>query len=82
MFAATAKKLYDYYKMHPGTQLNGHEIKLLAIGNVVAFVVAMIAIRTFINFLTKHGFKVFGYYRIFAGILIIILVIVGFGLNM
>jgi undecaprenyl-diphosphatase len=81
MFAATAKKLYDYYKMHPGAQFDHQQIKLLAIGNVVAFIVAMIAIRTFINFLTKHGFKVFGYYRIFAGILIIVLVLIGFGLN-
>jgi undecaprenyl-diphosphatase len=82
MFAATAKKLFDYYKMHPGTQLDSHQIKLLAIGNLVAFVVAMIAIKTFITFLTKHGFKVFGYYRIFAGLLIIALVLIGFRLNM
>jgi undecaprenyl-diphosphatase len=82
MFAATAKKLYDYYKMHPAAQLDGHQIKLLAIGNVIAFIVAMIAIKTFITFLTKHGFKVFGYYRIFAGIVIIAMVLIGFHLNM
>ena len=49
MFAATAKKMYDFYK--EGHTFTGEEIKLLAIGNVIAFIVAMLAIRTFITFL-------------------------------
>jgi undecaprenyl-diphosphatase len=75
MFAATAKKMYDFYKS--GVSLNSHEIQLLTVGNIVAFIVAMIAIKSFITFLTKHGFKLFGYYRIVAGILVLLMVIFG-----
>lgn len=79
MFAATAKKLLDYYK--EGIALSGHEINVLVIGNVVAFVVAMIAIKSFIGYLTKHGFKVFGYYRIAVGLTILILYFTGYHLS-
>ena len=79
MFAATAKKMLDFYK--EGGGFTGEEIKLLAIGNVVAFVVALLAIRSFITFLTKHGFKWFGYYRILVGLAIIILSLVGYKLQ-
>ena len=79
MFAATAKKLYDFFK-HNGAP-NSEEIKLLAIGNVVAFVVAMLAIKFFIEFLHKHGFKLFGWYRIVAGGIIILLYVLGYELN-
>ena len=79
MFAATGKKLYDFYK-HSGMP-SGDQIKLLAIGNVVAFVVALLAIKFFINFLTKHGFKLFGWYRIIAGGIIILLYIMGIELK-
>lgn len=72
MFAATCKSLWDYIKEEGGT-FTGHEITLLAVGNIVAFAVAMLAIRLFISYLTKHGFKVFGYYRIAVGALILIL---------
>ena len=82
MFAATAKKLYDYYKSNPDITFTSEQIKLLTIGNIVAFVVAMLAIKTFISFLTKHGFKAFGYYRIFAGIIIIAMVYFGFHLKL
>jgi undecaprenyl-diphosphatase len=71
MCAATAKKLLDFYK-HSGLPTSD-EIKLLALGNVVAFVVALLAIKFFIGFLTKHGFKLFGWYRILAGGIIILL---------
>lgn len=79
MFAATIKKLYDFYK-HAGTP-NSDEIKLLALGNVVAFIVALLAIKFFIEFLNKHGFKIFGWYRIIAGGIIILLYILGFELS-
>jgi undecaprenyl-diphosphatase len=72
MFAATAKSLYDYTK-DGGIALTGHELILLAVGNVIAFVVAFLAIRSFIRYLTQHGFKVFGYYRIAVGLLILAL---------
>ena len=69
MFAATAKKLWDFHK--EGHVFSGEEIKLLAIGNVIAFIVAMLAIKTFITFLEKRGFKLFGFYRIIVGGIII-----------
>jgi undecaprenyl-diphosphatase len=75
MFAATAKKMYDFYNL--GIALDTNQIKLLAVGNVVAFIVAMIAIKSFITFLTKHGFKLFGYYRIIAGIFVLFMVYYG-----
>ncbi len=71
MFAATAKKLLDFYK--DGGSLTGEELKLLAFGNVVAFLVALIAIKTLIGILNKYGFKWFGIYRIIIGIILIIL---------
>jgi undecaprenyl-diphosphatase len=71
MFAATAKKLLDFYK--DGLTLNSQEISLLAFGNVVAFVVALLAIKSFIGFLNKHGFKGFGWYRIIVGGVLIVL---------
>jgi undecaprenyl-diphosphatase len=75
MFAATAKKALDFYK--DGFVLTSDQIKLLAIGNVVAFVVAMLAIKFFIDILTKYGFKTFGWYRIIVGIIIIALILSG-----
>lgn len=71
MFGATAKKCYDYYK--DGFVLTDEQTNLLIIGNVVAFIVALLAIKTFIGFLTKNGFKVFGYYRIIAGIALLLI---------
>jgi undecaprenyl-diphosphatase len=70
MFAATCKSLYDYLQ-DGGGQLSQQELTLLAVGNVVAFIVAMLAIKSFISFLTRHGFKVFGYYRIAVGLVIL-----------
>ena len=57
MFAATAKKLYDFFK--DGQTITDEEVKLLVVGNMVAFIVALIAIKSFIGFLNKHGFKIF-----------------------
>lgn len=66
MLGATTKKCYDYYKH--GFELSHDQINLLIIGNVVAFIVALLAIKSFIGFLSKNGFKIFGYYRIIAGL--------------
>ncbi|KGO79921.1 undecaprenyl-diphosphate phosphatase [Flavobacterium beibuense] len=71
MFGATAKKSFDYYKA--GFELTGDQVNLLIIGNIVAFIVGTLAIKTFINYLSRHGFKVFGYYRILAGLAVIII---------
>jgi undecaprenyl-diphosphatase len=80
MFAATAKKMYDFYK--EGHTFTGDEIKLLAIGNVIAFIVAMLAIRTFITFLERRGFRLFGWYRIIVGAIIIGIILSGHELKM
>jgi undecaprenyl-diphosphatase len=57
-------------------------VQLLIVGNAVAFVVALLAIRTFITYLTKHGFRVFGYYRIIVGLALLILYWLGIPLQM
>ena len=73
MLAASAKSFWDVHKTNP--EVFGKEyMSLLAIGSVVAFVVSLIAIRFFITYLQRHGFKLFGYYRILAGTVIIFLV--------
>ena len=71
MLGATVKKSYDYYKA--GFELSSDQINYLIIGNVVGFIVALIAIKSFINYLSKHGFKWFGYYRIIAGVSILLI---------
>lgn len=78
MFAATVKSLYDFYK--DGGSITVEQWKLFAVGNVVAFVVAILAIRFLINILTKYGFKYFGYYRIIVGSVILILYFSGVSL--
>lgn len=76
MLAATGYKLLKYYKVYGG--FTGNEIKQLAIGNAVAFIVALLAIKFFIGFLKKHGFRVWGYYRIVVGIILLILIYTGY----
>src|SRR5690606_20233267 len=79
MFGATAKKLLDFYQ--DGGVLSSHEINMLIVGNVVGFIVAIIAIKSFIGFLTKHGFRLFGWYRIIVGVVLIILLLSGQSLS-
>jgi undecaprenyl-diphosphatase len=67
MFAATG---YDLLKNKES--INSDNAFILLIGCVVAFIVAFIAIKGFITFLTKYGFKHFGYYRIVIGVLFLI----------
>jgi undecaprenyl-diphosphatase len=86
MFAATG---YSLVMKNWDGDKKGYEIILenqdnvlaFIVGNIVAFVVAMLAIRTFINFLSRYGFKYFGYYRIFVGLLIIALYMTGIELR-
>jgi undecaprenyl-diphosphatase len=75
MFAATAKKLLDFYK--DGFTVDSQQLGLLVFGNIVAFIVAMLAIKTFIGVLNKYGFKWFGVYRIVVGGILIALFLVG-----
>jgi undecaprenyl-diphosphatase len=76
MFAASAYKLLKTYKV-----ISAENISLLLLGNLVAFIVAMIAIKSFIAYLTRHGFRIFGWYRIAVGLLILLLYALGYSLS-
>ncbi|MDP1728284.1 MAG: undecaprenyl-diphosphate phosphatase [Bacteroidota bacterium] len=78
MFAATA---YKMLKFHKQVGFTSDTLPLLLLGNIVAFVVAMIAIKGFIAYLTKYGFKMFGWYRIVVGSVILILYFMGYNLQ-
>jgi undecaprenyl-diphosphatase len=80
MFAATVLSMFNFFQ--DGGSFGKSEITALIVGNIVAFLVAMAAIKSFITFLTKHGFKVFGYYRIVLGSVILILYYLGIELSM
>ena len=73
MLAATGYKLFKSYDT-----LGKEEINLLIVGNVVAFLVAILAIKFFIGFLQRHGFRLFGYYRIIAGLILLVLIWMGY----
>lgn len=77
MFAASTLKLVKNFDV-----FQAQDIKVLLIGNLVAFVVALLAIRFFIAYLTKHGFKAFGWYRIIIGLIIIVLLLSGHPLSL
>ncbi|MEY5048503.1 MAG: hypothetical protein RLZZ175_1862 [Bacteroidota bacterium] len=79
MFAATLKDVKDYFD--DGHILNTDQVNLLVIGNVVAFIIGLLAVKYFISLLTKFGFKAFGIYRIALGIVIIVLMSQGFKLT-
>jgi undecaprenyl-diphosphatase len=76
MFAATAKSLYDIWKEEPAL-LNTDGITALLLGSTIAFVVALFAIKFFIGFLQKNGFRVFGWYRIILGLILFALIYTG-----
>lgn len=79
MLGASVVKLYKFLK--EGHAFTGEEINLLIVGNVVGFIVAIIAIKSFISVLTKYGFKAFGWYRIIVGLVIIGLLLSGHSLQ-
>ena len=74
MVAATGYKLLKTYKLNPEILKDKHNLMFLAEGNIIAFIVAMLAIKFFITYLQKHGFKMFGVYRIILGIIVLILI--------
>lgn len=80
MMAAGGYKLYKFYKTTGG--FTNDQITMLAIGNLVAFIVAAMAIRGLIGYLSKRGFAVFGWYRIALGLLILGLYLGGVQLHM
>lgn len=75
MAGASGIKLLKFFK--EGHTFADNEITLLIIGNIVGFLVAILAIKTFINYISKHGFKIFGWYRILIGAVILILILSG-----
>ncbi len=77
MAAATGYKLLKTFSTHPEILRDKHNLYMLALGNIVALIVAMIAIKFFIRFLQKNGFKLFGWYRIVLGAIVLILLQMG-----
>jgi undecaprenyl-diphosphatase len=80
MFAASVKSFYDVYKEHPEV-LNSSNMGTLGVGSIVSFIVALFAVKFFIGYLQKHGFKAFGYYRVIAGIIMLGLLLLKVNLN-
>ncbi|MCO6497425.1 MAG: undecaprenyl-diphosphate phosphatase [Chitinophagaceae bacterium] len=76
LFGATVYKLYKYYKSAGGFTSN--DIQLLVVGNVLSFIVAIAAIKFFIDFLKKHGFRIWGIYRIVVGIVLLVMIWTGY----
>jgi undecaprenyl-diphosphatase len=76
MMAASVKSFYDVHKANPEVFVRDNML-ILVLGSIVAFLVALLAIRFFITYLQRHGFKLFGYYRILAGTLILFLMWIG-----
>ena len=79
MLAATVYKVYDLIK-EGGMEIITDNLSTLLIGNAVAFIVALLAIKFFIGFVTKYGFRAFGWYRILVGGLILGLLMSGHNL--
>ena len=73
MLAASAKSFLDTYKANPEV-IAKDNLTILLVGSVVAFVVALIAIKFFISFLKKYGFRIWGVYRIIAGLTMLFLI--------
>ena len=81
MAGATLLDLLDLMK-EDTVWATGHNIAMLILGCVIAFVVALLAMKWFVNFLTRYGFKAFGIYRIVVGLIIIVLLLTGHSLSM
>ncbi len=81
MFAATLFKMLKLFTQPEGMEIITNNMGTLIIGNIVAFVVALLAIKFFISFVTKYGFKAFGWYRIILGSVLLILLLTGHNLT-
>jgi undecaprenyl-diphosphatase len=73
MLAASAKSFLDTYKEHPEV-LSSNNFTTLLVGSAISFIVALVAIKFFIGFLKKYGFKVWGIYRIIIGAIMLVLI--------
>ncbi len=80
MFAATVYKVYKLFS-DGGTSIIMDNMTTLIVGNIVAFIVALLAIKFFIAFVTKYGFKAFGWYRIIVGGIILLMLLTGHNLT-
>jgi len=76
MLAATVYKIYKYTKENGS--FTSDQIKILTIGNIVAFIVALLAIKFFITMLKKYGFRMWGIYRVVVGIALLIMLYTGY----
>ena len=81
MFAATLYKMLKIFMEPDGMVILKDNLVTLLVGNVVAFIVAMLAIKFFISFVTKYGFKAFGWYRIIVGGIILAMLLTGYNLT-
>ena len=81
MFAATLYKMLKIFMEPDGMDILKDNLVTLLVGNVVAFIVAMLAIKFFISFVTKYGFKAFGWYRIIVGGIILAMLLTGHNLT-
>ena len=81
MFAATLFKMLKLFMDPAGMEIITNNLGTLILGNVVAFIVAMLAIKFFISFVTKYGFKAFGWYRIVVGGVILLMLLTGHNLT-
>ncbi len=81
MAGATLLDLIEMFD-EDATWVTGENIFLLIVGCVVAFIVAILAMKWFVGFLTKYGFKAFGWYRIIVGAIILALLLTGHSLSM
>ncbi len=70
MFGASALKLVKFFMA--GQVMTGGEVGILVVGMVVAFIVSIIAIRFLMSYIKKNDFKVFGWYRIILGIIVLV----------
>ena len=81
MLAATLFKMLKIFIEEDGVQILKENLDTLIVGNIVAFIVAMLAIKFFISFVTKYGFKAFGWYRIIVGGAILVMLLTGHNLS-
>jgi len=75
MAAASVKKLWDFHK--EGIAFQPGQVSMLVVGNIIAFIVALVAVKTFISYVQKHTFRAFGIYRIIAGLTVFALIYSG-----
>ena len=70
MFGASLLKAVKY--IAEGAAMTGGELGILVVGTLVAFIVSVLVIKFFMSYIKKHDFKIFGWYRIILGIIVMI----------